>query len=241
MRDFLEDMREISSSKFPFKWFRRLFVIVLKLKQSVFNFDQVVKIVWRQNFALHHREIDFDLVEPAGMNGSMNLNRVRIPLGKPFDRCVAAMRRSVVRYPEDTPGRAVWLLSHDQIHQAAIGVDSGGFLAQTEDFRASNVPGSHVCQGARPLIFKLQAAMPAGNGRCSGVNALAGLNAGFFIRAENKIIVSQGFSLPQPLIKVQNNTGFFSEMGVAWKNPDPMRPRLDRVSTEPAPDGGTAD
>ena len=49
----------------------------LKGKQALLEFLQRRKIVGRENLSLNDREIDFDLVEPTGVNRCMNEDYVR--------------------------------------------------------------------------------------------------------------------------------------------------------------------
>jgi hypothetical protein len=51
--------------------------MALKTQKAVFDSDQRLKVVWRKDFSLDDREIDFDLIQPTGMDGSMNETQIR--------------------------------------------------------------------------------------------------------------------------------------------------------------------
>jgi len=58
----------------------------LESEQALFEFGQRGEIVGRQDFSLNDREIDLDLVEPTGVDGSVDEDRVG-PFGaEAFDR-----------------------------------------------------------------------------------------------------------------------------------------------------------
>jgi len=65
-----------------------------------------------------------------------------------------------------------------------------------------------------------------------------GLNAGFFIRRQNKLIRLQGLSFPDALVKVEDASRFEGKLGISRKDPTTMVPRSDGIFMEPAPDGG---
>jgi hypothetical protein len=77
--------------------------------------------IWREDFSLNDREIDFDLIEPAGVEGCMN-ERMRITLGRlgvgasvtqPVGGLLPSMSRAVVHNPKDAASRFIRLLPHD--------------------------------------------------------------------------------------------------------------------------------
>ena len=73
------------------------------------------------------------------------------------------------------------------------------------------------------------------------MNAGAGLDAGFFVGADDVVPRAERPSFPQALIKVEDAAGFGGKVGVAGENPAPVGPGLDGVGAEPAPDRGPAD
>ena len=47
-------------------------IVVLKGQKTVFQGGERSEIVRRQDFSLHDREVDFDLVEPTGVDRSVH-------------------------------------------------------------------------------------------------------------------------------------------------------------------------
>jgi len=73
------------------------------------------------------------------------------------------------------------------------------------------------------------------------MDASPSLDAGLFVGREHKFIPAQRLILPEPLIKVQETTGFGGKVRIARKNPAAVLPRPDGVLVQPAPDGRIAD
>lgn len=69
----------------------------------------------------------------------------------------------------------------------------------------------------------------------------ARLNAGFLIGRDDEIVVSQRLSLPDPLVQIQDSTGFFLKGRVTGENPGTETPRANGVLAEPAPQGALAE
>jgi hypothetical protein len=61
------------------------------------------EIVRCEKLPLDNREIDFYLVEPAGMNEPINGNRIAAPIPESLGCCGTLMRRTAVDGPEDAP------------------------------------------------------------------------------------------------------------------------------------------
>ena len=116
---------------------------------------QVGEVVGRQDLSLQYGEEYLNLVEPTGVYRSVDLYGVGIPLGKAFDRGFASMRGTVIRNPEDSPCRAIGLLSHDQVHQPVVGFYSRCLLADSEELGPVDIPSGKIGQGALSFVFKL--------------------------------------------------------------------------------------
>jgi hypothetical protein len=96
--------------------------------------------------------VDLDLVEPTGADGGRDLNGIRVPFGKGCRGSLPAMGGAVIGDPEDTVGRAIGLLLHDQVDQVVEGVDAGGGPTEADHFGPSDVPGGEIGEGALALI-----------------------------------------------------------------------------------------
>ena len=73
------------------------------------------------------------------------------------------------------------------------------------------------------------------------MNACSGLDAGFFIGRDNKLIVSERLVIPTTVVEVKDTPGFKGEVGVTWKDPCPMLPGTDGILVQPSPERASAD
>jgi hypothetical protein len=72
-----------------------LFIATLELKKTSLEFGQRLEVVGQEEFALNDREVDLDLVEPAGMNeeyGRGVWTRIRLGHLARRRRCAASAR-----------------------------------------------------------------------------------------------------------------------------------------------------
>jgi hypothetical protein len=65
--------------------------------------------------------------------------------------------------------------------------------------------------------------------------ALAGLNAGLLVGAEDVVLGTQGLALPRARIEVQKRPSFVCEVGITRKDPVLIAPRFDRIRLENPP------
>src|SRR6516162_7229699 len=82
-------------------------VVLMEAQQSLLNFFKTYEVVGGQHLALNDGEIDFDLVEPAGVDRAVNRHQVGKGSGQPLNAARSAMRRAIVDDPEDPAGIAV--------------------------------------------------------------------------------------------------------------------------------------
>jgi hypothetical protein len=61
---------QILASEFPLEGASGGAVMVLEAQQAIFEFSPGLEIVGSKELALNDREVDLDLVEPAGMHGA---------------------------------------------------------------------------------------------------------------------------------------------------------------------------
>ena len=74
--DFVEEFVEMTPRELPLKRFCGLLVVLLKSKEAISDFSGGVKVVGSENLSVNHREIDFDLVQPTGMDRCVKRNNV---------------------------------------------------------------------------------------------------------------------------------------------------------------------
>src|SRR5260370_39827328 len=85
--------------------------------QTLFHFRQGGEIVGRQHLSLNDREVDLHLVEPTRMDWSMDHDCLAVGLPQATVRCLPAVRRAVIYYPEDSLVRSIRLGSHPLVTQ----------------------------------------------------------------------------------------------------------------------------
>ena len=104
-----------------------------------------------------------------------------------------------------------------------------------------DIPGCDVGAGTFAGVFVLDAHRLIG-GRCDGrVFPPPCLDAGFLVGAQDEIPVGEWFAAPAAFVQVEDRPRLRGEPGVAREHPTTMRPGLDGVLVQPAPDGGAAD
>src|SRR5713101_1068462 len=69
----------------------------------------------------------------------------------------------------------------------------------------------------------------------------SGLDTGFFVSRNHKIIVCQSLAFPKSLIETQNSLGFGLKVGITGKEPRAMLRRTNGILIEPSPNGSLTD
>ena len=106
------------TGEFPFEGLSDSFIVGLKGEQALFDGGQRFEVVWGQDFALDDGEVDFDLIEPAGMNGTVDGNQARMFRLESGNAARPAMRGTIVDDPEDPARLAVRRLLHDLVDES---------------------------------------------------------------------------------------------------------------------------
>jgi len=236
-----ENALKILTGELPFEWFRGFLVMGLESKKVALKQCEVGKVVWSENPALDDGEVDLDLVEPAGMDGRMNQNGVGIPVAKPLDGALPAMRGAVIRDPEHPPRRGIRFPAHHVIDQVMEGVDPIARTAKTEDLGSTHIPCGKIRQGPPSYVLMLDAAGTAGTRRHGGGDPLACLDAGLLVGADDVVVWAQWLALPDAMIQVQDHSRLPFEIRIARMDPAPIAPRSNGIGGKPAPYGGSAD
>jgi len=239
--DLYKEVCQIIAGKPPLKRLSYSLVMVLKAKQSVFKGGQRIEIVRSKYFSLNDRKVDFDLIQPAGMNRRMNQNDSGPTVSQTLGSFESSMRRTVINDPEHTGCGAVRLLIHDLIHESVEGIISIGRFASSEDFGAMDIPSRQVCPGAETLVVMLHTHGSTRLRRQSGMLRLTRLDTGFFISRDNKLVGTQGRCGSRTGIQIQYGPSFFGETRIARKQPTAVTPRLNRVLTQPTPQSSFTD
>lgn len=66
--------------------------------------------------------------------------------------------------------------------------------------------------------------------------AMAGLNAGLFVRGDHELIWLQEPALPAAGVQIEDAASFDGKVRIAWKDPTAMVPGPNRIFMQPAPD-----
>jgi hypothetical protein len=239
--EFCQESAQSSAVECPFKRPRLSIAQFLIQAQSLLDFLQAGKIVWGQHLSLDDRKIDLYLIEPTGMNGRMNQDRLAVSLPKSSYRCLTAVGGAVVHDPENPTRRSIGLASHHLIDQSAERIDSGLVLASTQDSTVANVPSGKILQSASSLVFMFHSHGTSRPCRQSCMTPDAGLDARLLIRTDDVVPATEWFALPRASVQVQDTFSLFGEHRVARKDPVLVPPGFDCVRVEDSPDGAGTD
>jgi hypothetical protein len=216
--EFHKKRMTFASGESPFEGLRGPLVSVLEGLQRPPRGTQVVAIRWCEQLTLNGREVDFDLVEPAGMDRGMYQDGV-VPFGpETFGGPRAAVGRAVAG-DEIHPMRGpIGFRRHDLRDKALEGSDAGLALATPEQSGPMHIQRGEIRQGAGPCIFVLDADRTPRAGGQRAVFAAPGLNAGLLVDAENVITSSQRrwySSRTRPALRA--NRGSRGKIHVRWR------------------------
>ncbi len=227
--------------KLPYERFRDRLVMPLEGKKTLADRCQGREVVGREDLPLHDGEVDLDLIEPTGVDGTVNRDDAGIFLHEAFHAGGAAMGGAVVHDPEHAPGLVVGRLSHDLIHEPMKRIDPGLSFAPAEELGPKNVEGRKVRPCAAPAVFVFDPHRLPGFRRNGRMPPGASLDGGLLVGGQNELVVLEWFSLEDPLVEVKDPARLGGEERIARKNPAPMLPGLDRILGKPAPDRAVAD
>ena len=236
-----EDVVEVLPGELPLEGHGGLLVVALEVEQAALDLLKVREVVGGEHLSLDDREVDLDLVEPAGVRRCVDHMGVRPLAPEPLDARLPAVDGGVVHDPEDAPGAAVGRSRHHVADKAVEVDDAGPWGACAEHLGAAHVPGRDVGERAAAAVFMLDAHGPARRGRGRRVGALPRLDAGLLVGAEDEVLLGQRPPLPAPLVEVEDGPRLVGERRVAGEHPAPVRPGPDGVLVQPPPDGGAAD
>lgn len=232
---------EIAAGKSPLEGRSGLLIAGLEGEETLFQFGQRGEVIGGEHLSLHDGEVDFDLIEPTGVNGGVDENSVG-PLGaETINGFLSPVGGAVVHNPEDAMSRLVRLLAHDLSDEAVGGSDSIFRFAAAEEFGAMDIPSCQIGPGALAEILVLDSPGAMRSQRQTPMLSVSGLDAGLFIRREDEFIPSQWGALPSALIQVEDDTRLDSKLRIAGENPTPMSPRTEGIPAEPAPQRSAAD
>ena len=78
--ELCDEFPDILTSELPFEGTSSGFPIILKIEEALGKGIEIGKVIGGEHLGLDNREVDLDLVEPAGMDGRMDYDNARMPL-----------------------------------------------------------------------------------------------------------------------------------------------------------------
>ena len=153
--------------------------MALKGEKALFKLSEGREIVGREDLSLNDREIDFDLVQPTGVDRSVDEEGVGPLVTQAFGGFLATVGGAVVHDPEDATSGFVGFLAHDFSDQPIDGSDAAFDFAATEDLGAMDIPRCEIAPGSFAKVLVLDAHGTLGRRRQVWLFTAARLNAGF--------------------------------------------------------------
>ena len=164
--------RHSKGSAISFQWRSK----ALSVLGDVGDVGEVVRL---EHLALDDREVDLDLVEPAGVQRQVDEDEVRPAPLEPLDRALAAVRGAVVDDPEDAAGGGVGLVGHHLPDEPVEGCDPARFGSERPNTRgrrrplASDVERGQVGERPSALVGVLDSLPARARGRASASRGCA--------------------------------------------------------------------
>jgi hypothetical protein len=237
----VKELREVTSSEFPLERLGDRFVVVLEFQESFGNRFEVGEIIGREDLALNDGKVNLDLIEPTGMNRSVDEHQARIAALESCHGTVATMTRTVVHDPEDAAGFIVRWARHDLVHEAVKRSDAIFQFAATQDAGAVDIERRQVSPGSTTLVLMFDAHRPAGSASLGSMSAGSCLDAGLLVGRNHKLIVLQGLAVPKARVEIQDAARFQGKVRVARENPSSVLPGTNGILVQPSPDRAATD
>ena len=238
---FLQEAGEVLAGEAPLEGRCDSLPVVLKVEKALGECVEGGEIIGGEDFSLDDREVDFDLVEPAGMNGTVDQDQARILLLEALNGGETAMRRAVVDDPEHAARVVIGGAGHDLLDEAVEGGLAAAVLTTTEDAGPMHIERRQVGPGATSGVFMFDLHRRAGLSRDSGMPSSPGLHTGFLIGRDHEFVIAERFRVPDALVEIQYPSGLDGKIRIARKDPTAVAPRADRIRMEPTPDRAIAD
>ena len=238
---FGEKTLQIGAVELPIERLGEALIIILEIENPLAQDVQIREVVGGENFSLDNREVDFDLVEPTGVNGTVDQMEVGMAVAQSFDGGRSAVGRAVVDDPENPAGLLVGRLRHDLIDKLVERLDSAFLVKMAKDFGVMDIHGGYVGPGAATGVLMLDLHGRTGTWRERGMYACPSLDARFFVRRQDEFIFLKRNALPRAFVEIQDPPGLLGEQRIPGEYPAAMLPRTYGVFMEPSPDGDVAD
>ncbi len=229
------ESRQVPALEHPLEGGGDLLVAILEPEQTIFEFAERREVIGCKDLPLDDGEVDFNLVQPTGMDRRVH-GEERGPLeAEAIDRLLTAMARTIVHDPEDATGRTIRLLAHDLGDQTMERGDAGFRFTAAKDLGPLHVPGRQISPGLSPLVLMFDILGTVRGGGQGTVTSPTGLNARLLVGAQHPVVGRQGDALPDTFVEIQDAPGLLDKGGVARKNPAPKAPGTESITAQPAP------
>ena len=139
--ELVEALGKIVTCEFPLEGLSHGFIVGLKREQALFDGGQRGEVVGCKYLALDNGEVDLDLIEPAGMDGTVHGNQSWVFCLESGNAARPAMRGAIVHDPEDPASLVVRRLVHDLVDQSFERGDAGLEFAAAKHFGAVDIEG----------------------------------------------------------------------------------------------------
>ncbi len=228
------------SSEFPLEGLGDRFVVALEFQKSFGSGVEAGEIIGGQDLALNDGKVDLDLIEPTGMNGSMDEHQARKAALKSRHGTLTPVTRTVVHDPEDASGFIVRGAGHDLIHETVKRSDAIFQFAATQYSGAVDIERRQVSPGSTTSVLMFNAHRPAGLASLGRMSARSCLDAGLLIGRDHKLIVLQCLAVPKARVEIQDAARFQGKVRVARENPGSVLPGTEGILVQPSPDRAAA-
>lgn len=187
---------EVVAGEGPLEGFGHLLVMGLETENAGLDLLAAAEIVRAERLPLEHREVDLDLIQPAGMDRQVDGAEGGPLAGEPVDGSLPPVDGAVVQNPEDSVGRGIGLGGHDPSHEGIEGLDRVPPDHLAEELGPVDVPGSLVGTGTVTPILVLDPHRPARGRRRGWMPAAADLELGLLVDREHEVTLAQELALP---------------------------------------------
>lgn len=143
-----------------FHWNGCAVVAVFECSEPVGDRLQVAEIVRRDHLALDNGEEKPHLVEPGGVRGRVDHDRVRECASQALGGRLTAVGRAVVDDPEHALGAGVGFLAHDLGDEVQELFDAGARLGEAEHVGAVDLVGGQLGQDSAATVGVVDAHDP---------------------------------------------------------------------------------
>ena len=162
-------------------------VVGLKIHEALLEMGERGEIVGSEDLSLEDGEIDFNLIDPAGMNGGVYKKGIGPAGADAFDCLLTAMSRAVIHDPKDALGGSVGFAAHDLSDEAVGGSHAAFLFAVSEEFGTMHVPSRQIGPCALSEILVFDAHGSAGSAGQGGLLTASRLYAGFLISRDDEL------------------------------------------------------